>query len=719
MSRDRLTLTSPPCDALDITSFHGKETLGRLFQYDLELFSDGEEIEITDILGQTITVHYEVEGGETRHFNGIVSAFSQTEQLHDGGATYHATLRPWTWFLTRTADCRIFQDMSVPDIIMQVCDDQGFSDIRQELNEEHEAWVYCVQYRETDFNFISRLMEEEGIYYYFAHEDGVHTLVLSDSYSAHEPIRDEAVMFFRTSEADVGHGSCVSSWLPRQEVQPGAYVLNDFDFTAPKANLRTTPATVPKDYTGSEYEIYDYPGDYGDRFLGGSGGYEQLRIQELQVQQDQADGVTNLRVMATGGLFTLDGRDNNSQNKEYLVIDASYEITPNAENETEYQCQFSVIDAQVPFRPARATRKPVVQGPQTAVVVGPAGEEIHTDKFGRVKVQFHWDREGQDEDRKDGSSCWVRVSQIWAGSDWGAQFLPRIGHEVIVEFLEGDPDKPIITGAVYNDDNMPPYDLPDNKTQSGIKSDSSKGGGNANEIRFEDLAGSEEFYVHASKDLTVKVDNLEARTVYGNRTTEVKKDDTITIGGDRKEEITGMEDRTVTGDVVVLFQANESRQVIGNLEENIIGNEDRILGANQSTTITGDQTTTITGNQTTTVISSQTNTVMASQEETIMGPSTINYMAGATLFTPAVYKLTAVGGFDLTAPSAFIEFKGMSNSVTGMANGVTGTKIEACPMAHAVKGYDGDTVVTKIESAVTSIGNGAISIASKALSIFA
>ncbi len=716
MSNDRLTLTSPLGNTLNITSLHGKESLGRLFKYDLELFSNDETIEITDILGQVVTVHYEVEDGEMRHFNGIVSAFSQTEQLHDGGGTYHATLRPWTWFLTRTADCRIFQEMTVPDIIMQVCEDQGFSDIRQELSEDHEPWVYCVQYRETDFNFISRLMEEEGIYYYFAHEDGVHTLVLSDSYSAHQPIRDDAVMFHRTSRRSIG-GSCISSWLPRQEVQPGAYVLNDYDFTKPRANLRTTPATVPKDYTGSEHEIYDYPGDYGDRFPDGSGGYEQLRIQELQVQQDQVDGVTDLRIMATGGLFTLDGRDNPSQNKEYLVTDASYEITPNAGREAEYQCRFSVIDAQVPFRPARTTRKPVVQGPQTAVVVGPSGEEIHTDEYGRVKVQFHWDREGQDEDRKENSSCWVRVSQIWAGSGWGAQFLPRIGHEVIIEFLEGDPDKPILTGAVYNKDNMPPYDLPDNKTQSGVKSDSSKGGGNANEIRFEDLAGSEEFYVHASKDLTVKVDNNEARTVYGNRKTEIKKDDTITIGGDRKEEITGIEDRTVTGDVIELFQANQSRQVIGNVEDQIIGNEDRTIGQSQSTNITLNQTTTIGVNQETTVTGSQKNTVMASQSEMIMGPADITYVSGATLTTPAIYKLTALGGFDLTAPSAFIDFKGMSNSVTGMANGFTGMKIEGCPLSVAANGLVSGVTAAKLENDSFETKTGGIQISSKVLSL--
>ncbi len=464
--KSTLTLKTPLKDELAISLLQGHETLGRLFQYELELFSHNEEINIDDILGQNVTAHFDDGTGGVRYFNGIVSTFSQTGQLEDGGASYHATLRPWLWFLTRTADCRIFQNMSVPDIIKQVFQDQGFSDIQDELREEHKTWDYCVQYRETDFNFVSRLMEEEGIYYFFIHEDGKHTLVLADSGSAHQAIRDADVMYYPVASANLRKEQCVSSWLIRREVQPGAYALNDYDFRRPNASLRVREQ-IPKKHAGSEYEIYDYPGEYADRFEGSNGEYAELRIQELHVQQDQVEGVTDLRIMATGGLFKLDMHPRKDQNKEYLVIDAACEISHYGGSDggagMVFQCQFTAIDSQVPFRPARVTPKPVVQGPQTAVVVGPSGEQIAPDEHGRVKVQFHWDREGGNDEN---SSCWVRVSQIWAGNGWGGMFVPHIGHEVIVEFLEGDPDRPIITGRVYNGDNKPPQELPANKTKS-------------------------------------------------------------------------------------------------------------------------------------------------------------------------------------------------------------------------------------------------------------
>jgi len=443
-----LTLKTPLTDELVVSSMHGEESLGRLFEYNLELFSHNEEINIDDILGQAVTVLFDVGGDEVRYFNGIVSSFSQTGQLTDAGATYQATLRPWLWFLTRTADCRIFQGKSVPDIIKQIFDDQGFSDIRDELNEDHEAWNYCVQYRETDFNFISRLMEEEGIYYYFIHEDGKHTLVLSDSSSAHEPVREEPVMYYPVADANSSGNQCVSSWFIRCEVQPGAYALNDYDFRRPRATLRMREQ-IQKGHAASEYEIYDYPGEYADRFEGSSGEYASLRIQELHVQQDQVQGITDLRLMSTGGLFELDGHSRGDQNKEYLVIGAAYEISLHGGSGAGaggmvYQCQFTAIDSQVPFRPGRVTRKPVVQGPQTAEVVDDVADE-----YGRVKVRFFWDRD-------EVASCWVRVSQNMAGNGWGSMFVPHVGHEVIVSFLEGDPDRPIITGRVYNAENMPP-----------------------------------------------------------------------------------------------------------------------------------------------------------------------------------------------------------------------------------------------------------------------
>jgi type VI secretion system secreted protein VgrG len=442
-----LDLKTPLKDKLLVSQMKGHEGLGRLFQFDLDVTCENPELHIDDILGQNVTLHFDTGGGEMRYFNGIVSSFSLGDQLPTEGAAYRLTLRPWLWFLTRTSDCRIFQDESVPDIIKAILSERGFPDVEDKLNESHKPWSYCVQYRETDFNFISRLMEEEGIYYYFKHEDGKHTLVLADSGSAHKKIREEALIYY-TKESGV-RGD-VTHWSVHAEVQPGAFASNDYDYKRPKAVLRVREQKQ-ENHAGSEYEIYDYPGEYAGRFEGTKGEYADIRIQELHVRHTQAEGVTDLSTMAAGGLFKLEKYPRKDQNKEYLVIQTAYDIAQSlqAGGDAGFECQFTVIDGKTPYRPSRVTPKPVVQGPQTAVVID-AGPD--PDGYGRVRVQFFWDREGQDS---GGNACWVRVAQNSAGSGWGSYFPPHIGHEVIISFLEGDPDQPLITGRVYNADNLP------------------------------------------------------------------------------------------------------------------------------------------------------------------------------------------------------------------------------------------------------------------------
>ncbi|HHJ17837.1 MAG TPA: type VI secretion system tip protein VgrG [Gammaproteobacteria bacterium] len=555
-----LTFKTPLKDELAITSLQGHESLGRLFQYDLELFSLNEEINIDDILGQAVTVHFDAGSDEERYFNGIVSAFSQTGQVEDGGATYQATLRPWLWFLTRAADCRVFLQMSVPDIIKQVIKDQGFSDIRDELTEKHEAWDFCVQYRETDFNFISRLMEEEGIYYYFTHEKDKHILVLADSGSAHEAIRNDAVMYYAVAGSNLRSEQCVSSWFVRREVQPGAYALNDYDFRRPKAALRVREQ-IQKKHAGSEYEIYDYPGEYADRFEGSKGEYADLRIQELHVQQDRAEGITDLRIMSTGGLFKLDNHPRKDQNKEYLVTDTVYEISLYGDsgggNEMVYQCQFTAIDSQTPFRPGRVTRKPVVQGPQTAVVVDDAADE-----YGRVKVRFFWDRDEDD-------SCWVRVSQNSAGMGWGSMFVPHVGHEVIVSFLEGDPDRPIITGRVYNAENMPP-DLWTGGIDNSVITDHVE-----NKINL-DGAGTPIIHItqpSGNEILMNDDEGIQVRDHYGNEIVMDAQQGTIKIRSPSHESVFILGQSlyfSTDSDAKTLVKGNETRLISGKLETKIL-----------------------------------------------------------------------------------------------------------------------------------------------------
>lgn len=526
-------------DALLIKTFSLTEHLGRLFQIEAELRSDNREIKFEDIVGTDATVRLELPDGKgTRYFNGCVSRFVQIE--HRGSyAVYEATLVPWVWFLTRTADCRIFQKKKVPDIIEDVFKGHGFSDYKLKLTGTYREWEYCVQYRETDFNFISRLMEQEGIYYYFEHTDGAHTLVLADSPSAHEAYEGYGTMTYRPPATErEEHAETITEWVIEKEIQPGQYALNDFNFTTPKTSLLAN-ANISRQHQAADYEIYDYPGEYEQRTEGE--GYAKMRIQELQIQFETLRAHATVRGVSTGCKFTLQGNPREDQNRDYLITSASYHIkageyeTGRREEEEFYECDFIAvpIDQKCPYRPERLTPKPFIQGPQTAIVVGPKGDEIHTEDNARVKVQFHWDRYGKFDEN---SSCWIRVSQPWAGKSWGSMATPRIGQEVIVEFLEGDPDRPIITGRVYNADQPPPY-ASGKGVVSGLKSQTHKGSG-YNEMSMDDTAGKEKITIHAQYDMGTTVEHDDTQTVHNDRTITVDGKHTETIKKDTTIKIT-------------------------------------------------------------------------------------------------------------------------------------------------------------------------------------
>ena len=573
-SERAIRLTTPLGD--DVLLFQrmtATESLGRMFQFELDLLSNDPNIDFNKLLGQNVTVELELPDDQTRYFNGFVSRFSQEGSVDDFNA-YHMTLHPWLWFLTRTADCRIFQEMSVPDIIKQVFRGHGFTDFEEALSGSYRTWEYCVQYRETDFNFVSRLMEQEGIYYYFKHESNRHLLVMADSVSSHDGFPDyEKIPYFPPDEHLTREEHHIHEWTISREVQPGVYALTEYDFENPKANLLVKSA-ISRNHAQSKMEIFDYPGEYLTASDGDA--YVRARIEELHAEFEQMQGQANARGLAVGSLFQLTDYPRDDQNQEYLVASATHELESDAYSsgsaggsEDVYACSFSALPSTQQFRPERTTPKPLVQGPQTAVVVGPSGEEIHTDKFGRVKVQFHWDRYGK---KDQNSSCWVRVAQLWAGTQWGGIHLPRIGQEVIIEFLEGDPDHPIITGRVYNNDNMPPYDLPASATQSGIKSRSSKGGSadNFNELRFEDKKGEEEVYLHAEKNWTINVENDKNQTV--------GHDETLNVGNNR--------DKTVGVNQTEGIGANKTITVGGNHAESITGNMTQSVSLAKSETIT-------------------------------------------------------------------------------------------------------------------------------------
>jgi type VI secretion system secreted protein VgrG len=374
----------------------------------------------------------------------------------------------------------------------------------------------------------------------------------------------------------------IYNWTLAQEIQPGIYALNDFDFTRPKANLQVK-SSIQQDHAHASMEIFDYPGEYPD--TGDGETYARARIEELQVNQEKVEAQGNALGLATGSLFELTDYPREDQNQEYLITSATHQMVSEAYtsgtstgSSAGYTCNFTALPSKQPFRSARITPKPMVQGPQTAIVVGPSGDEIHTDKYGRVKVSFHWDRYSKSNET---SSCWVRVAQIWAGKQWGGIHIPRMGQEVIVDFLEGDPDHPIITGRVYNNDNMPPYELPANATQSGIKSRSSKGGGaeNFNEFRFEDKKGEELVYLHAEKDYAIVVENDRAESIGRDRSLEVGRDKSETVQRDKSISVMGAHSEQI--------QKNMTINVAANLTETVAINYAETVGAAMELTVGG------------------------------------------------------------------------------------------------------------------------------------
>ena len=509
-----------------------REELGRLFELTLDCLSKDFDVRPTknpstdgpsfDVLGQTMTVRVELPRGGWRYFDGHVCRFECLGVTASRRyARYRMVLRPWLWFLTRSADCRIFQDRAVPDILKEVFREHGFSDFQEALYGEYRRREYCVQYRETDFDFVSRLMEHAGIYYYFRHEyaegRGRHTLVLADDYSAHVRAPGyEAVGFQRVTKARADEPESVGSWRTAHEVEPDVYELGDFDFTKRKAGLLVNRHAAPE-IQPARGKVFDYPGTHRTLEEGEAQGcvrmeelqaQARLRMEELQAQHERVYATTTARGLAVGNLFELREHPRADQNREYLVVSTvqtlrsvayETELDPEARTSPLYAGEFTAMPSGLPFRSPRTTPNPVVQGPQTAIVVGPAKEKVWTDEYGRVKVRFHWDHRNEDASGKsipdDSRSCWLRVSQNWAGQQWGELYLPHVGQEVVVSFLEGDPDRPLVTGRVYNAAHMPPLDLPKEKYKSVVARDDY-----GNELVFDGTPDDEHILLYSPKN---------------------------------------------------------------------------------------------------------------------------------------------------------------------------------------------------------------------------
>ena len=520
---------------LHVLGFAGEEALSELFRFELDLACEARDLDFDKVVGEPGVLTISSDGND-RYVHGMISHLEQHESARRF-TVYRATLTARAWRLNHRHDCRIFQDKTAKEIITEVLDHDSVEfRFRCKGGREPDRREYCVQHRESDWNFVCRLLEEEGYFYFFEHEEDKHELVISNDPQVHKAITGDSNVLFHGRDHKTPKEEHVFSFVYREQVISGAVALRDYNHELPSLDYQVDEAG-PED---QKLERYDYPGLYDMPEKGAVVG--SMRLEEHQAQRRGGSGGGTCTRFTPGSTFTMEQHPRASINMEYLVTGVQHtaEKHGNLEsgavsNRCRYHNTFGCMDASLPFRPPRITRRPFVLGPQTAVVVGPFGEEIYTDKLGRVKVQFHWDRLGASDHH---SSCWVRVSQLWAGQGYGAMYIPRIGHEVIVDFVEGEPDRPVIMGRVYHAQNVPPLDLPKDATRSTIKSNSSPGGGGSNEIRFEDNKGAEEIYTHAEKDQNEVVEsnhstyvgNDQTRTVHANRKATVETgDDTIYV----------------------------------------------------------------------------------------------------------------------------------------------------------------------------------------------
>jgi len=636
-------------DKLLLNGFHGEEQVSGLFQFTLEMVSEDKALDFDEIVGKDATITIECSNGSKRYISGMVSRFVQAGITAEF-STYYAELRPWAWMLTMTTDSRIFQNKSVPDIIEAVFTDLGFSDYRNALKGTYTAREYCVQYQESAFSFISRLMEDEGIFYFFEHTDGKHTLVLGDDADANSPCENlSSAQYRNTRSGDTSmEDDLILECQMEQQITAGTYAVHDYNFETPDTNLLASVSG-----NNGKMKQFEYPAGFDNKDLGEQ--KAKVRIESCEAKARVLEGVSTCRAFVTGHTFKMIEHPRTDLNSTYVLKWISHKYSREG-----YSNTFKALPSDVPYRAPMATPKALIHGAQTAIVVGKEGEEIWTDKYGRIKVQFHWDREGKEDEN---SSCWIRVDQGWAGKKWGGLFLPRIGQEVLVSFLEGDPDRPIITGAVYNANQTMPYDLPTDQTKSTIKTNSSKGGSGFNEIRFEDKKDAEELFIQAQKDMKIDILNDQTSTITKNRTTTIQEEnDTLTVEkGDRIINVnTGKETHEVKGTRTLTITGNETHTNKADISSDISGNETHEVKGTRALTITGKEAHTnkaafeqdVSGNFTLSI--SGNLTIEATGSVSIKSGTAFTNKAGTSLTNEAGTSLTNKGGASQTVESSGI-----------------------------------------------------------------
>ncbi len=672
-----------------------KEGLSKVTETDIQFISPDHDLKLEDVVGQRLSLEVDDESGETRHWHGhcVSAAF---EGRFGGQGLFRCEMRPWLWFLGLHADCKIFQEKSALEVIKQIFGDRGFSDFKDKTSATYEKREYLVQYRESDLEFVSRLMEEEGIYYFFTHDDSKETLVLADGSGSHVAVKDAAEIKFTFGESEYKRDQDhIFEWKTAESVNTGKVTLTDYNFKKPTTDLKGVTALPKGKHSHKDIEVYDYPGIHDTADFGKT--RTRIRAEAFAARFKRAKAKGNVRHMAAGATFTLKDHPREEVNKEYLVISAHHALQIETDEDKDkqadnaldphhdddrdkdkdgkkqsYESSFEVQLKADPFRAPITTPRPIIPGLQTAVVTGPGGEEIYTDEYGRIKVQFHWDRDGQNDEK---TTCFIRVVQPVSGQGWGAFQIPRIGQEVVVQFEEGNPDRPIVTGMLYNEAKKHPFEFPANKTQSGIKTNSSKGGGGFHELVFEDKKDEEFVRLQSEKDYKETIKN-NAEISIGFEKTD-PGDLTQKIYHNKTEEVE-------TGDHSLAVKS-------GNQMIDIATNRTVSVGADETVTVDANKTDNISTNYTIDVGSTLaisagteislkvggTSIVLTSSGIAISAPQfTVDATGKTEIKAGGVSTIKAGGALNLEGAMATLEAKGMTTVKSGAILTVQGNLVK-------------------------------------------
>ncbi len=640
--------------ALLLNSMEGTEEVSFPFHFDLELLSEQGDLELKEIISKQVDVSIQTSRKTKRHFHGYVASFSHTGS--DGGlSTYHATLVPWLHFLGLRVNCRVFQKLSVLDIVQKVFKDYGtLADFVIEAQPgSYKPIPMSLQFNESDLAYVSRMLEDHGLYYYFRFKEGRHTMVIADPSVKATDMPEQASIAYNV-EGGATKNDTIKSWGANRSVIPTNYAVKSFNFVDPRDPMEGNSQTAMKLGDQPKLEHYEHQGSFTYADYQEGQDYARRRMDELELASKCFNGTSDVRTLTCGHIFEMTGHFavGTGDDRKFFVTRVWHSANNNYQKggESSYANSFTCIRKAIPVRMGHHFTKPIMPGPQTAIVVGPEGEEIYCDEFGRIKIQFIFDREGKHNEQ---SSCWVRVATQWAGHRFGFESVPRVKTEVIVDFLGGDPDRPIVTGALFNKVNMPPWELPANKTQSGILTQSTKGGtfDNANALRFEDKKGAEEVWLHAEKDQRIEVEHDETHDVGNDRTKTIKHDETTTVGNNRTETV----------------GVNETISIGANRTETV--------GGNETIAITGNRAKAILGNESVNIAGSHATTIMQAKSESVLLASTEQVGLARNLAVGAAYTIEVVGAMNTAVGLAQCEEVGLNKTViVGGSHSITVAK---------------------------------------------